>query len=215
MAMPRKRPFADINQYYAYIWKHNGEVIYVGYGKNNRARPFPHRGGKNQEFCTFLKSHWKEVEWEVIKCDGKEAAKLKEKELIANLTPTYNIAPGGGGGFKGMHTEEGLASISKKNSGRKMSEAFCRKRSALMKGNKNLEGHVHSEETRRKISETSKGRKPSQLCIEKSRQRMIERNKTAPPRKGATLSEETKKKLREVRLRYFADKQGRTDAPQV
>lgn len=212
MAMPRKRPFADINQYYTYIWRHNNVVIYVGYGKDNRGRPRPGRGGKNEKFCQFLQSHWQEVEWEAIECFDKTAAKLKEKELVAEFNPTYNIAPGGGGGFKGMHTEEGLASISRKNSGRKMSEEFCRRRSETMKGNKNLQGHTHTEETRKKISEAGKGRPASDLCREKSRQRAIERNKTNPPRKGAILSEETKAKIREARARYFARKRGETDA---
>jgi len=39
MAMPRKRPLADPNQYYAYVWRLDGQVIWVGQGKDNRGRP--------------------------------------------------------------------------------------------------------------------------------------------------------------------------------
>lgn len=83
----------------------------------------------------------------------------------------YNIDKGGrGGGYeKPLETRKKLSNAMK---GRHHSEETKRKISESLKGHK---GCVHSEETKKKLSESHKG-KPS-------------------PRKGCRLSEETKKKL--------------------
>jgi hypothetical protein len=74
-----------------------------------------------------------------------------------------------------------------------------------MLGNTRLLGHKHSEETRLKISTSSKGRKLSEEAIENIRNAKLgDKNPMygkPSPRRGVTLSEETKHKLSEAAKR--------------
>jgi hypothetical protein len=75
--------------------------------------------------------------------------------------------------------------------------------SARMMGNQNLLGHVHSKETRAKISTAGKGRKLELSPEERARRgaAIAERNRNNPPRRGTVCSEEHKAKLAEAKRR--------------
>ena len=196
MAMPRKRPLQDPNQQYAYVWRLDGEVIWVGCGKNNRCRPECKAswGGRPTELIRVLKVKRFLIVVEVLPCESKPEAIELERKLIAELKPKYNTATQAGG-WKGMHSEEGLKSISQANLGKQHTDEFKEHRRQLMLGNQNLLGHIHTEETRGKIGAKAKGRPVSELCRQKSRERMIERNRLNPPRKGKLVSEEHRRKI--------------------
>ena len=130
-------------------------------------------------------------------CDSKEESVDLERKLIKSLKPKYNTAPGRGG-FKGMHTQEGLDKISQSQRGREVSEEVRECRRVRMLGNKNLLGYSHTDETREKISSLLKGRQPSTLARQKASERMVERNTTNPPRKGKKCSAEHRRKLSEA-----------------
>lgn len=89
--------------------------------------------------------------------------------------------------------------------GIKMSDEFCKNVSERMKGNTYLQGFTHSEETKRVISEKIKGRKHTEEVRKKMSVSKL--GKLNPmygkpsPRKGVTLTEETKQKLRDAALR--------------
>jgi NUMOD3 motif len=202
MAMPRRRPLRNPKEFYAYIWRYKGEVIYVGQGRNNRGRPTCKSSwsGRCLELRNLLEVARWEIDVEILPCKSEQESVNKEKELITALKPRYNRSPSRGG-FKGMHTPEGLERIRQAATGRECSEELRHKRSERMVGNTNLLGHVHTEETRKKMSEASKGKPASELCKQKARERMIERNKTNPPRLGKKLSEEHRRKLSEAAKR--------------
>lgn len=158
MATPRKRPLKDSEQFYAYIWKLGEEVIWVGYGHDNRGRPSKcNTSGRPKALVSLLKTKWNKIQYEVFPCKSRQEARELEVKLTLDLNPKYNIAVG----FAGFA------------------------------------GKQHKEESKRKISAKSLGRPASELCKQKSRERMIERNKKFPPRKGVKCSEEHKKKVSE------------------
>lgn len=206
MAMPRRRPFADVNQYYVYVWKLDDEVIWVGQGRGLRAVPTRSAGGRGGESLRIvMMTRWRDVTWEVEACETKEQSLNRERELIQDLRPKYNKAPGFGG-WKGMHSPKGLEQLKengRNNKGRKMSAEFCERRSEIMRGNQNLLGHKHSDETKAKISAKSKGRPVSDEVREKRRQVMLDRyaRGEGPRRKTYIVSEETKKKISEAAKR--------------
>ena len=70
-------------------------------------------------------------------------------------------------------------------------------------------GKRHSEETKQRIRETGLGRKPSDLCRQKASERMTERNRASPPRKGKRCSEEHRRKLSEAAKRRYANRRNR------
>lgn len=203
MSMPRKRPLEDPNQYYAYVWRYKNRVIWVGAGKNNRGRPDCKSSwsGRPKALVDLLERHRHRIKVEVFPCTSQQEARELEERLIAELNPKYNTAPHYGG-WKGMHTPEGLANIAKVQKERVQSLEERKAKSRRMKGNKNLLGHKHSEETKAKISQSNKGRKPSALCRQKSSERATERNKTNPPRKGKKCPAEHRRKLSEARKRW-------------
>lgn len=207
MAMPRKRPLADSNQYYVYIWRHHGVVVYVGQGKNNRGRPSCKAswGGRRWELVKLLEESWREIEAEIIPCQSQQSSRELEQKTIKRLKPKYNRAPHYGG-FKGMHTPEGLMRIRKAQVGRECSEELKEARRQRMLGNNNLLGHRHSEETKKRLSEAGKGRRPSDLCIQKFTERTILNNINNPPRKGKKCSPEHRRKLSEAARRRHAPK---------
>lgn len=202
MAMPRKRPLVDPNQYYAYVWRLDGEVLWVGQGKNNRGRPTCRASwsGRPESLIQVLKERANDIDWEVIACSSKAESEDVERWLIKEVKPRFNTAPQKGG-WKGMHSAEGLDNIRRAQQGRVLSEEECLVRSRRMKGNKNLFGHKHTEVTKTRISESLIGRQPSELCKLKASERMAARNVTNPPRKGKPCSPEHRRKLSEAAKR--------------
>lgn len=98
MAMPRKRPLEDRTHYYVYAWWLDEILIYIGYGKDNRARPdcMASWGGRCKDLIDVLYSRRHEVVWRVLPCESKEAAVALEKSMITLLRPKFNIVLGTG-----------------------------------------------------------------------------------------------------------------------
>ena len=213
MSMPRKRPLENPKQFYAYVWRLKDKVIWVGCGRGNRGRPTCRAcwSGRPKELKDLLREHCNEIDVTILPCDSQSEARLFEELLIKELEPAYNIAPHYGG-WKSMHSPEGLARISKANTGRAVSDKVRESRRSRMIGNQNLLGHTHTEETKSKISAANKGRPISDLCREKASQRASERNVLNPPRKGKKCSAEHKRKLSEARRRWWAAKQEQDNA---
>lgn len=136
MAFPRRRPLEDPNQYYAYVWRLDGEVLWVGQGKNNRGRPTARAcwNGRPQALREVLLARCKEIDWEVIPCSSKKESEDVERRLIKELKPKYNTAPQKGG-WKGMHSPQGLDNIRKAQLGRPVSEEVRQQRRLRMLGN--------------------------------------------------------------------------------
>lgn len=203
--MPKIPP--QFCEYYAYVWRLNGEVLWVGQGKGRRSDPLCKASwsGRPQGLLDILETQRQEIKVEIQPCLSKEASWVLEERLIAELKPKFNTAPHHGG-WKGMHSPEALANISQLNTGRKRTEESKVQHSERMKGNKHLLGHVHSEETRAKISNALRGREVSEKTRVSASQRMTERNKVNPPRKGKVCSEEHKRKVSEARKLFFLRK---------
>lgn len=205
MVMPRKRPFADEEAPYAYVWRTNKVVLYVGFGKGRRCilseAAAKHR---SVELCAYItKVGVGAVRVQVYAAKSRSHAKDLERTLIAELSPLFNVAPGVGG-FPGMHTEDGLQRIRANAASRKMSGQRKLEMSQRMLGNTHLLGHVHSEETRSKISKAMKGRKHTESARESIRAAKVGSNNPMygrpSPRRGVVLSDETKQKLRTAAL---------------
>ena len=92
------------------------------------------------------------------------------------------------------------------NKGLTRSEETRKKMSEATKGENNpMYGKTRSEETRRKMSESQKGRTFS----EETRQKLSEAHKgKTSPRKGVTLSDETRKNMSDAAKRRWAKKRG-------
>lgn len=145
MPMPRKRPLQDPNQPYTYIWRLNGEVLWVGCGKNNRCRPGCKASwsGRPVKLIQLLETHRHEVQVEVIPFGTKQEAINKERELIVSLKPKFNTAPQHGG-WKGMHTEKGLNNIRTAVRDRPVTQAQrAARRASMVKLNSKRYGHAH------------------------------------------------------------------------
>lgn len=141
-----------------------------------------------------------------------DAACTEEKRLIAeygmriNGGMLCNLHPGGQGGRPSeVWTEESRAKLRMHRLGTTWSDESKVKMSQTMQGNTRLLGHVHSEETKLKISQASAGRKLS----EEAKRNISEAKKgsknpmfgTVSPRRGVTVSAETRAKLSEAAKR--------------
>jgi len=207
MGMPRKRPFADIEQQYVYIWKVLEEIIYIGRGKNRRGvcteLVLKRRNLKMFDYVISIGGISK-ITTEVIKAINREEAKLLEKEMIIRFSPRFNIVPGSGG-YSGMHTEQGLENIRKAKIGKPLPKETRRKMSEKLIGNKRRLGLLHNDETKIKISKAGIGRKLSEEAKRNiSKAKIGEKNPmygVPSPRKGVVLSEETRRKISESHLR--------------
>lgn len=139
--MTRKRPLADPNQYYVYIWRLEEEVIWVGHGKNNRGRPECKAswGGRPAALIAVLNQHKLDIKMQIFPCASKQVARSLEEKLIAKLNPKYNTAPGTGG-YKGMHTPQGLENIRMGQVGRTWTQERREAQRKRMLGNKRMLG---------------------------------------------------------------------------
>ena len=122
--------------------------FYIGISNNVQLRWNSHKHfstkGTNHPFYNALRKHGFEaftVET-LYTFKSRQEACEKEKELILQLSPDYNIAKGGEGGFVVTHIENWKEKLRVARAGRKP---------AL--------GMKHTEETKRKCSEASKSRK--------------------------------------------------------
>lgn len=147
MAMPRKRPLEDPEQPYVYVWRLEGCVLWVGTGKNNRGRPTCKASwsGRPQALRDVLEVSRYEIRVEIIPCRTKPEAVDLERSLIKELQPKYNTAPQAGG-WKGMHTPEGIESIKAARSRDVLTErqVEARRRNAIaLNERKRANAHPH------------------------------------------------------------------------
>jgi hypothetical protein len=156
---PRRRPCDDLEQFYAYVWRLDDVVIWVGQGHGLRGVPSRRNvTGRPEDLVELLNARWQEIQMEAFPCNSQEEARRLEVSLTVKLLPLYNEAVGFAG-FK---------------------------------------GRTHSESTKSQMSSSNTGRPASDLCKQKSSERMTERNRTNPPRKGKTCSKEHRRKLSEA-----------------
>ena len=185
-----------------------------------------YRWGKNGEgycqnkhfYSAILKYGWNNIEHEVFEVDSEEEMYRKEVELISFYHSNdpeygYNHSSGGEKGALGcIRSEEYRKKLSESHKGKSrkpFSEEARKHMSEAHKGQPAWnKGKLHSEETKRRISEAKKGTHPS----EEARKKMSEarKGKSRKPfseearkhmseaHKGRTLSEETKKKMSEI-----------------
>ena len=161
----------------------NGER-YVGSSYNIEAR---------------LKGHWKSLEDnthgnrflqraynkhgakffrnEVLEICSRETRYIRE-QFHMDISSRYNLSK----------TAEGTTGV-------KFTKKRRKAMSERMKGNKHLLGHTHTKDSKNKISSSLKGRKPSKLARQKSKERMIKRNTENPPMKGRDFSEHHRKAI--------------------
>lgn len=206
MPMPRRWPRC----FYTYVmYDPEGVPYYVGAGKNNRANPkykmfegvCPEREfrARGRHTLTIVMEH-----------ESKEAAFEGERFFIKQIGrrdlgtgPLYNRTDGHGSHGRVWTAEERAKSRAAKL-GRKASLETRAKLSKRMQGNQHLLGHVHSEETRKKISEAGRGRKLVLTEQEKQRRAVHALTLNAGNRKGQRCSDEHKRKLSEAAKRRHA-----------
>lgn len=172
-----------------------GQPFYAGSGKIGRQRDSAraHKRDKvviNFEHETRADAVAQETEW--IKQYGRK--------LDGGLLE--NIRIGDRGGVHGHSVSEDVKQkIRGAQTGRVKTEEERAALSARMMGNQHLLGHVHSEETRKKISAAGKGKKLDLSPEERARRgaAIAERNRTRPPRAGKVCSDEHKAKLSAAR----------------
>lgn len=155
---------------YIHIRKDSGKVFYVGKGRGQRL--FQKRG-RNPLWTNIVNKHGYEVKKVAENLEEQEAFDL-EKKLIAEYREAgyelANMTDGGEGcsGFSHPHTEEHKESLKGNRYGektwgltflgKKHTPESRAKMSYARMGNTNKKGWIAPEETRRKISESKKGK---------------------------------------------------------
>lgn len=143
--------------------------------------------------------------WEIIEECPNEKANEREIFWIAQLETTnrnkgYNLTTGGEGYELSQEIKD---KISKANTGKKRTLEQCQHLSEVKK---NLHFH-HSEETKKLMSLTRKGRKLNLSSEERARRKLPKSEKfkitLSEKMKGRILSEETRKKISESKKAYI------------
>jgi hypothetical protein len=147
-----------INQFYVYIHRKatNGEVFYVGKGKDNRA--YDNRI-RNKHWHNIVNKHGLIVEF--AKTDISEAEAFELEEHLIHFFGRFDLG-------KGVLVN-------------------------MTDGGEGASGHVHSEETRKKIGYSSTLRLTGKTLSEETKLKMSEAHK------GKTISEETKLKMSDAK----------------
>lgn len=149
------------------VYKHTSPSNKVYIGITNRSPKLRWNYGNGYAHSPHFQNAINKYGWDNIKHEilftglTKEEAEAKEVELIAKYKSTqreYGYNCDSGGGVRKHHTEETKEKIRQAHLGMKYDEEFCKKQSILKKGNKNMLGKKHSEESRRKMSEAQKGK---------------------------------------------------------
>lgn len=168
------------NKFYIYFHINpiKNEIFYVGKGYNNRAF-FLHN--RNNFWKNYVKKYGKPIIIIVKKDISEKYAFALEKVYIKligrrdlGLGPLVNLTDGGEGPSGYKHSEEIINKLSKNS-----------------KGNINMLGKNHTDNTKRKISETLKSKNLSNKHTEETKKKMSE------SAIGKKCSEETKKKISE------------------
>jgi hypothetical protein len=186
---------------YQHLKKGSGEIFYIGIGKDEKRAYSKHSRSK------FWKSYVSKYEYDVEITHRDiiwEEACVIEKYLISfygrrdlGLGLLINQTDGGDGIIGYSHKEDVKALIGEASklhmTGKKLSYEVWNK------GKKN----IYSEETKRKISESGKGRTPSnkgKKLNDSTKRKISETVKNNPIKywKDKKRSEETKQKIRET-----------------
>lgn len=130
--------------------------------------------------------------WEILWQGGDpDEMYAKEREFIASMNTKvprgYNLADGGGGPLGWIPSEETKQKIREANLGKTISEETKRKISLTKKGRA---GHKVSAETKRKLREVNLGKRHT----EESKRKM------SAAHKGKIVSEETKRRMSAARI---------------
>jgi hypothetical protein len=185
--------------YYTYAYLREDKTpYYIGKGKGNRAYK-KHRKGigvpKDKSRIIFLKQNL--TEEQAFRHEIYMIAVFGRKDLGNGIL--HNRTDGGEG-----------------SSGWVPSEETKRKQSEAHKGNTTWLGKTHSEETKRKMSDTRKGKTHSEET--KRKQSEAKKGKTfseeskrkmSEAQKGKSLSEETRRKMSETRKGKIPSKETR------
>lgn len=212
MPMPRRWPRC----YYTYVmYDPDGVPYYVGAGKNNRANP-EYKWFQGIQLEKEFQAQGRHTLTIIFEQENKEVAFKEERRFIKKIGrrdlrtgPLYNRT-GGHGSHGRVRTEEERVKSRAAKIGRKVSPETRAKLSERMKGNQHLLGHIHSEETKQKLSLANKGRKlfstnnGKKLVLtneERLRRATHALTLDAGNRKGKKCSEEHKRKLSEAAKR--------------
>ena len=203
---------------YAHITPNN--KVYIGITSNKPYKRWKH--GQGYIGCTLFYNAIKKYGWDKIKhiilMEGlnKEIAIECEKALIKKYRSNerkygYNLTEGGEGNWGLVMSEEARKKLSEKKKGKPVSKAACEaisrsyherytdeERKEIMNKVRSYrkKGRTLSEETKRKISESLKGKKYNRVYTplsEETKRKISEAHKGKP---GHPMSEETKEKIR-------------------
>ena len=181
--------------------KINGKV-YIGQSINIETRWKEHVNSlrRGDSRCTLLQRALNKYEeedfaFEVLELcseDMLDDVEVKYISLYDSCNCGYNIESGGN---KKKHlAEETKQKLREAHLGKKMSDEALQKMSAARIGEKNpMYGKSHSEEARKKISDTHKG-KPGHAISDEVKERIRQANL------GKVLSNETRKKISESNI---------------
>jgi hypothetical protein len=154
---------------YIHMKPTNRDIFYIGIG-NDIKRAYRNEG-RNNHWTKVYNKYGKIVD--IIATDLRlESAKEMEKHLIASigLNVLCNKTFGGEGFFGGTHSEETREKLRIANTGKKLSEETKRKISEKSKGHPNYNTKPISEETRHKISIAFKGKKRSEYFCQRAKE---------------------------------------------
>ena len=174
----------DPKQLYVYVWTHQDECVYVGYGTGLRGVPRPKESanaGRSVALKNWIKKHWNQVVVRTISCSTLEEARNTETSHIQQLTPRFNKSSVHGG-CAGMHSEEGKKKIGDAQRGKQLTEEQKKHISSVHRGK------TISQAQKDAVSKAHKG-----IARPDTRQRMLGNKNLL----GHKHSEETKLKISE------------------
>jgi len=183
------------NTYYTYAYlRKDGTPYYIGKGKGSRCYSRCGRRGcyppSDRSRIIFLKLNL--TEEEAFRHEVYMIAVFGRIDKGTGIL--RNMTDGGEGSSGYVHTFESKEKIGKASRGLKRSEETKRRLSESKKGKPGHKGVKVSEETREKIRKAARQRPP---ISSETRKKMSEAQRNRPPR--APVSEETRKKQSEAK----------------
>lgn len=194
--------YTDVNSLcgvYKIVNNLNGKV-YIGQSISIQSRWKEHVNAlrRGDSKCTLLQRAWNKYGeenftfeiLELCSADILDDIEIKYISFYDSCNSGYNIEPGGN---KNKHlSEETKQKLRESHLGKKMSDEAIQKMSEARMGEQNpMYGKTHSEEARKKISDTHKG-KPGHPISDEVKEIIRQANL------GKNLSDETRKKISEA-----------------